>query len=587
MPSASNFVVLLLLHLLVINFAAPSYSLCPNKCTCDDSIFSVECKDSPQLDFVPITLNPSIVELHLPRNNIKSIASALTFYRNLLFLDLSSNVLTSLGESNFASQKSLRVLIVSGNRISSLEDGAFLGLESLRTLSLSGNKIRSLPPKAFSSLKFLEKLDLSHNDLTPELIHPNVFDSRGISSHLRNLDLSHNRINFIPKKLFSRLKNLSSLNLGFNSIGKSGFLSSNDAAEEECLEGILRNNSFVHLSSLTDLNLESNQLETLESHAFYGLQDSLENLDLSFNHLEAVPSIALSMLTRLSSITLSRNRIVVLNDNCLTGLLNLKTFILKNDDNLKAIEVDAFESNPLLERVSIEFCPNIKQVHEETFILQRESSLKQVSLRANGLTSLPRHLFSWTSLVSLDIRGNPFDCSDGCFTDWLSRLISGNSSNNRSNNLMTNNIIPEEFTREILCHDPLELRGHEVASLTEEELSNTNKEACSSNSEDIDNNYITQNGNDLYVSESRRQLSIVSGTANKNSSSPSSFSWLITFAIISALISACVVCFLFLSWRRRRTEFLTEMRLKEYFSNNSRQLVLQYHYYPSYAREEG
>jgi len=445
-------------------------------------------------------------------------------------------------------------------------------MENLRTLSLSGNMIRSLPPKAFSPLKMLEKLDLSHNDLAPELIHPNVFDSNGISFHLRSLDLSHNHLTFVPEKPFSKLKNLTSLNLGFNSIGKSGSLS-NDASDDESLEGILRNNSFVDLSSLTDLNLESNQLETLESHAFNGLQDSLENLDLSSNHLEVVPSSALSLLTRLSSITLSRNRIVVLNNNCLQGVSNLRSFTLKNDDNLKGVEVDAFASNPLLEKVSIEFCPNFKQVHEETFLLQRESSLKQVSLRANGLAILPRHLLSWTFLKSLDIRGNPFDCRDGCFIDWLSRLISRNNSN-----LIAKNIIPEEFPREILCHDPLQLRGHEVASLTEEELSHTNRDSCSSNNQDIESTYITQNDNDLDV-QNRRQLSIVTGTAKESSST---LSWMMIFAIISALLSACVFSFLFMTWRRKRREFLTELRLKEYFSNNSgQQLVSQYHYHPS------
>lgn len=517
-PSLASSCVFLVFLLLLLPSSSSGHALCPIRCTCDENKLSVDCKEA-SLDLVPITLNPSILELYLPRNNIKSITSALHFYRKLLFLDLSGNSLTSLDSGNFISQKALKVLILNINKISSLDPGCFQGLENLRILSLSANSLKGLSRNSLTPLKHLEKLDLSKNDLMSEALHPLSFDS--MKHTLKTLDLSHNAMTFLPEKAFHGLSNLSTLNLAFNSIGRN--------IEEE---GILRNNSFVHLTSLTELNLESNQIHSLESHAFHGLENSLESLDLSSNHLEIIPTTALSLLSKLTKLSISRNRIMYLTNNCLYGLTNLKIFILKNDDNLKSIEVDAFSSNPLLEKVSLDYCPNLKVLHEETFLVQRQDSLKQVSLRANGLTKLPRHLLEWSSLQSLDVRGNPFNCSDTCFVHWLAAVLHGNN----------NNSISEESMRETLCHDPAEWKGHELASVPV---------ACYE--DHPQQHQQSESGDD----PSTTTVESTGDTMSTVIVSALSFSTLIcagTFALT-------LYCFL-----RRRKERLAESRLKEYFA---------------------
>lgn len=530
----------------ILPSSSSGHALCPIRCTCDENKLSVDCKEA-SLDLVPITLNPSILELYLPRNNIKSITSSLHFYRKLLFLDLSANSLSSLESGNFISQKALKVLILNNNRISALDSGCFQGLENLRILTMSSNSLKGISRNSLTPLKHLEKLDISRNELISEALHPLAFDS--LKHNLKTLDLSHNRMSFLPEKTFYGLSNLSSLNLAFNGIGRS---------EEE--EGVLRNNSFVHLTSLTELNLESNQIHSLQSHTFLGLENSLESLDLSSNHLEIIPTTALSILSKLSRLSISRNRIIVLTNNCLQGLSDLKTFVLKNDDNLRAIEVDAFSSNPLLEKISLDYCPNLKSLHEETFLVQRQSSLRQVSLRANGLSKLPRHLLDWNNLVFLDVRGNPFNCSDVCFVKWLSGVLHNN--NNKS--------VSDESLRETLCQDPVEFKGHELASIPA---------ACF----------------DDYPQQHQQPESGDDDPSNTESSSSSGET--MSTVIVSALSFSTLVCagtfaltlFCFL---RRRKERLAESRLKDYFAasllnhqQHSYMMSSGQHAYDSYSHQ--
>jgi hypothetical protein len=384
-------------------------------------------------------------------------------------------------------------------------------------LSMSSNSLKGISRNSLTPLKHLEKLDISKNELMSEALHPLAFDS--LKHNLKTLDLSHNRMSFLPDKPFHGLSNLSTLNLAFNGIGRS---------EEE--EGVLRNNSFLHLTSLTELNLESNQIHSLQSHTFRGLENSLESLDLSSNHLEIIPTTALSILSKLTRLSISRNRIIVLTNNCLHGLSDLKTFILKNDDNLRSIEVDAFSSNPLLEKISLDYCPNLRAIQEETFLIQKQSSLKSVSLRANGLSKLSRHLLDWNNLQFLDVRGNPFNCSDVCFVKWLSGVL--HASVNRS--------VSDESLRETLCQDPLEWKGHELSSVPA---------ACFEDHP-----------------QQHQQPEQGEEASNTDASGETVSTVIVSALSFSTLVCAGTFALTLYCFLRRRKERLAESRLKEYFA---------------------
>src|ERR1700744_6023386 len=88
-------------------FISLVYALCPMRCNCSDERLTVFCNNS-LLDVVPITLNPELKELYLSHNEIKSIFSSVTVYRDLQVLDLTHNSMTSLGKKNFGLQSHLR-----------------------------------------------------------------------------------------------------------------------------------------------------------------------------------------------------------------------------------------------------------------------------------------------------------------------------------------------------------------------------------------------------------------------------------------------------------------------------------------------
>jgi hypothetical protein len=46
-------------------------AFCPYSCDCDDTKMKVVCESKANLDIIPITLNPSIKEIHLRGNKIR------------------------------------------------------------------------------------------------------------------------------------------------------------------------------------------------------------------------------------------------------------------------------------------------------------------------------------------------------------------------------------------------------------------------------------------------------------------------------------------------------------------------------------
>ena len=67
----------------------------------------------------------------------------------LLFRDLSNNLLTVLPPQIFGNLSRLATLIVSYNNIECVQEDAFAGLSNLRILSLHGNQISMIPDTAF------------------------------------------------------------------------------------------------------------------------------------------------------------------------------------------------------------------------------------------------------------------------------------------------------------------------------------------------------------------------------------------------------------------------------------------------------
>lgn len=190
-----------------------------------------------ELDEFPLHLPPSVRELHLQDNNIRTIPrSALARMPLLEKLHLDDNSIStvSIEDQAFADNPRLRLLFLSRNHLSSIPSGlpasleelrlddnristipthAFRGLASLRCLVLDGNLLANqrIADDTFSRLSNLTELSLVRNSLqTPPVNLP--------SAHLQRLSLQENALTHMPRGSLDGMRRLQRLDLSGNNL---------------------------------------------------------------------------------------------------------------------------------------------------------------------------------------------------------------------------------------------------------------------------------------------------------------------------------------------------------------------------------
>jgi hypothetical protein len=84
---------------------------------------------------------------------------------NLLYLDLSENVISSLDERVFSKLRNLKHLDLSFNKLHILPDRLFSSQEHLQNLILDGNSLTAVSVKLLTPLTSIGQLDLGYNPL--------------------------------------------------------------------------------------------------------------------------------------------------------------------------------------------------------------------------------------------------------------------------------------------------------------------------------------------------------------------------------------------------------------------------------------
>uniref|UniRef100_A0A8C1P3W8 Fibronectin leucine rich transmembrane protein 2 n=1 Tax=Cyprinus carpio TaxID=7962 RepID=A0A8C1P3W8_CYPCA len=194
-----------------------------------------------QLDEFPLNLPRNVRVLHLQENNIQTISRAALAQLSVLEeLHLDDNSISTVGveEGAFREAVSLKLLFLTKNHLSSIPIGLPADLKELR---LDENRIADIDVDAFQNVTTLQRLLLDGNLLEDEGIAPGTFQDL---VNLRELSLARNSLTTPPPLLPG--------------------------------------------ASLTKLNLQENQMDTIEVTAFVGL-DKLEKLDISSNQLQFLP----------------------------------------------------------------------------------------------------------------------------------------------------------------------------------------------------------------------------------------------------------------------------------------------------------
>ena len=117
-------------------------------------MFSYQIFSVGSLSHIPHFLNPDTQHLIISGNQIIKLESGLTYYSELLTLNMSFNQISSLGMDQFMSQTNLLSLDLSSNLVSKLRVGAFNGLESLTRLNMRENRIERLSSAVFTGLYY-------------------------------------------------------------------------------------------------------------------------------------------------------------------------------------------------------------------------------------------------------------------------------------------------------------------------------------------------------------------------------------------------------------------------------------------------
>uniref|UniRef100_A0AAQ6ILN8 Fibronectin type-III domain-containing protein n=1 Tax=Anabas testudineus TaxID=64144 RepID=A0AAQ6ILN8_ANATE len=211
-----------------------------------------------QLDEFPIHLPPSLRELHLQDNNIRTLPrSALAKLPLLERLHLDDNSIStvSIQERAFSGTPRLRLLFLSRNHLSSIPAGLPASLEELR---LDDNRISTIPTHAFRGLSSLRRLVLDGNllantriaddtfsrlsNLTELSLVRNALQSPPVnlpSAHLVRLHLQDNGMTHIPRGALDGMRRLQRLDLSGNNLTTlpRGLLKDTESLEMLLLRG--------------------------------------------------------------------------------------------------------------------------------------------------------------------------------------------------------------------------------------------------------------------------------------------------------------------------------------------------------------
>lgn len=405
--------------MLAVLTSAVSGGFCPPRCRCDDETLRASCAYA-DLEFVPIQLNPEIRHLDLSNNRVANLHLTFCFYGNLESLDLSSNLIRTLGTDNFALQTSLLTLNVSSNSIRTIAKNALNGLKSLRDLNLSDNNITEMDEQAFKYTSELELLDLSGNSITslPKDLMKNLHK-------IRTLLLKRNSLLEVPADNLALAPSLEYVDLSENLIQE------------------LTRDSLPSLPSLVTLNLADNVIRSIADDVFDRLPGLLR-LDLSGNNLTSVPTVALARLNVLSSLILNRNPLGTLSPVAFRNLFELRSLEL-DDCTLENIHARAFADNVNLESISLDGNRELKELPVR--VLYGARYLKSVSMRRCSLATLQPTQFPVDGLSLLRVGGNPLVCN--CSVHWLWNVIRAEERRNETRlELDTNDIVctDEEFS---------------------------------------------------------------------------------------------------------------------------------------------
>lgn len=201
------------------------YTQCPEVCSCSGSVLICHNVDLRSVfeSASPIVRKVDLSHSKFPENSFLipqyQFAAEMIFHNcsikllpsfsflnmtNMLYLDLSYNLIERLLANTFFGLVKLKRLDIDGNNLlSAIEPMTFRSLQHIQTLDITGSKLKVVEDDAFVGLGSLLFLNLSRNKI--HTIKNNGFN--GLNS-LQNMDFTRNKVQIFSLSIFSPLEML-------------------------------------------------------------------------------------------------------------------------------------------------------------------------------------------------------------------------------------------------------------------------------------------------------------------------------------------------------------------------------------------
>ena len=237
-----------------------------------------------------VTLGNRVIEFQCLNDNVHLSHKALIIYPpGIITLDLAHQSIVELNVNPFITLTSLKTLLLDYNDLVVLPRGLLSGLRNLEYLNLEGNRLSSLDGNMFNETKKITTLILWKNNLKQL---PNKLFNGLV--HLSVLDLDENDLTALPKGLFMGMKSLKVLFLNknqINSLDEAMFADTNKLARLYLDENdltVLPKRLFMGLTSLEHLSLDKNQINSVDGDLFNETKN-LTRLTFDYNNLVQLP----------------------------------------------------------------------------------------------------------------------------------------------------------------------------------------------------------------------------------------------------------------------------------------------------------
>lgn len=332
---------------------------------------------------------------------------------SLLVIDVRENGLWGRIDS-LGQLKNLLLLSVAFNQFSGTIPPSIFNISSLEVISLSENRFTgSLPVDTGVNLPKLRRLSPNGNNFTGFLPV-----SLSNASNLEMIEFSRNQFSGRVSVDFSRLKNLSWLNLGVNNLGTG-------TANELDFINLLKN-----CSKLERLYFNRNRFEGVLPHSISNLSSTIKQIAMGRNRISGTIPPEIRNLVNLNWLTMDRNQLTGTIPPEIGELANLQLLDLDRNllqgsipsslGNLKLLTYLKLGFNNLQGNIpsSLGNCNNLLGLNishnKLTGTLPRQIlSITTLSLYLelgnNLLTgSLPPEVGNLKNLMRLDVSGNKF-----------------------------------------------------------------------------------------------------------------------------------------------------------------------------------